>query len=77
MTDPTLLSATELAAAIAARRISSSEAVRAYLERIECLNPALNAVINLDSERAMAAAARADRRSPSGRLHGVPMTLKD
>lgn len=75
--DPTLLSATELAALIAARHISSSEAVRAYLERIERVNPALNAVIHLDPERAQAAAADADRRSPSGRLHGVPMTLKD
>ena len=77
VTDATPLSATELAAAIAARRVSSTEAVHAYLERIERINPALNAVIHLDPERAFAAAARADRRSPDGRLHGVPMTLKD
>jgi amidase len=77
MTDPTPLSATELAAAIARRTLSSTEAVRAYLARIERLNPELNAVIHLEPERALAAAARADRRSPAVRLHGVPMTLKD
>ncbi len=71
--DPTGLSASQLAAAISARSISPAEAVRAYLERIERLNPSLNAVIHLDAERALAAAAR----PTAGRLSGVPMTLKD
>jgi amidase len=71
--DPTQLSASQLAAAITARSISPAEAVRAYLERIERLNPSLNAVIHLDAERALADAAR----PPAGRLSGVPMTLKD
>lgn len=78
MSDPTALSATDLAAAIRARHLSSSEVAGSYLERIRRLNPALNAVIHLDEERALADAARADAvRRPRGRLHGVPMTLKD
>jgi amidase len=71
--DPTQLSASELAAAISARSISPAEAVRAYLERIERLNPSLNAVIHLDADRALAAAAR----PTAGRLCGVPMTQND
>lgn len=73
MTDPTLLSASELAAAISARALSAAEAVGAFLERIERLNPSLNAVTHLDADGALAVAAR----SPTGRLGGVPMTLKD
>lgn len=78
MTNPTSLSATALAAAIRARRLSATEVMRAYLDRIEGMNPALNALIHLDPERALAEAARADAVTrPIGRLHGVPMTLKD
>ncbi|HET8776392.1 MAG TPA: amidase, partial [Candidatus Limnocylindria bacterium] len=73
MTDPTVLSASALAAAISERSISPADAMRAHLERIERLNPALNAVIHLDADRAFAAAAR----PRAGRLSGVPMTLKD
>lgn len=78
MSGLTAQSATNLAAAIRARRVSATEVMRAFLERIERLNPALNAVIHVHPERALAAAARADAaRSPRGRLHGVPLTLKD
>lgn len=78
MSDPTALSATDLASALRARQLSATEVMRAYLERIERLNPSLNAVIHLDPGRALAASARADAaRSTRGRLHGVPMTLKD
>ena len=45
------------------------------------MNPALNAVVSLDGERAEAAAAAADgavaRGDALGRLHGLPITLKD
>lgn len=41
----TTLSATELAKMIAAGDISSLEAVEAHIERIEYVNPSLNAVV--------------------------------
>jgi amidase len=79
------MSATELAAAIRERRISSVEAVTACLRQIERHNGALNAVVTLDAEGALSQAREKDaqlaRRSQGdggiGALHGVPMTLKD
>jgi amidase len=79
-TDLCFRSATEVAALIAARDISSEEAVRACLARIEAVNDRLNAVVALapralDQARdADAALARGETRGP---LHGVPFTLKD
>jgi amidase len=73
--------ATELVAALAQRTISSREAVEVYLARIERHNPALNSVVTLDAERALAEADAADRallRGESrGPLHGLPVTIKD
>jgi amidase len=81
MDDLTNLSALDLAAAIRERRVSSAEAVDAYLARIERYNPALNAIVTLDAEgarrRAAAADARLARGEGRGLLHGVPITLKD
>jgi amidase len=74
-------SATELAAALARRERSSRELVETHLRRIECHNPALNAVVTLDGERALAAADAADRALARGEamgpLHGLPITVKD
>lgn len=79
--DPCAASATEIAAAIRARTVSSREMVEASLARIARVNPVLNAVVALDAEQALAAADAADaalaRRSATGPLHGVPMTVKD
>ncbi|HMI89907.1 MAG TPA: amidase [Polyangiales bacterium] len=81
--DPTLelRSATELAAAIAARRISCLELCDACLRRIERLNPVLNAVITLDGERARSRARALDEQLARGELarplHGLPITIKD
>lgn len=76
-----LSSATELAAEVAAGRLSSRELLTHYLERVERLNPAVNAVITLDVEAATAAAAAADAAfaagGPTGPLHGLPLTVKD
>ena len=78
MTDPIAVSATRLAAAIRRREVSATEAVGAHVKRIGRLNLAINAVIHLDEERALAAAGRADAvRDLRGPLHGIPMTLKD
>lgn len=72
------LSATDLAASIARREVSATDATSAYLDRIEKRNPRLNAVVHLDADRALIAARRLDNmRGPKGPLHGVPMTLKE
>src|SRR5438105_3243599 len=81
MTQLPLRSATELAAAIRGKEISSSELLERYLSRIEALNPGLGAVVTLDAERARREAAEADRRlargDEAGPLHGLPVTVKD
>ena len=51
------LSIGELARRLAAKEISSVELTRHFLERIERLNPSLNAVITLTADRALEAAA--------------------
>ena len=74
-------SAKSIAAAIREKRMSSVEMVDAFLARIEEVNPALNAVVQLRAEEARADAQRADaalaRGESWGPLHGVPMTIKD
>src|SRR5829696_1372735 len=74
-------SAAVLVGALAQGELSSRELVEEYLRRIELHNPALNAVVTLDAERALAEAAAADRDlargASSGPLHGLPITVKD
>ncbi|MEQ1682368.1 MAG: amidase [Burkholderiaceae bacterium] len=81
MTDLAFESASNLAAAIRTRRISSRELLALYLQRVERFNPALNAVVTLDAERAFMRADAADaalaRGESWGALHGVPITIKD
>jgi len=77
--DPRALSLVDLAAAIRGGRITSEQAVRAYLDRIDAVNPGLNAVVQLRHEQAIAEAHAADRAPLANRgpLHGVPVTIKD
>lgn len=74
-------SAVQLACAIRSRRVRSVEVVEACLQRIAQLNPALNAVVQVASEQALAQAQAADAAlalsKPTGPLHGVPFTVKD
>jgi amidase len=81
MTDPSRMSATELTAALRRRDISSRELLDHYLTRIADDAGAVNAVVTLDLERAMAAARTADDAlaagAPTGPLCGLPMTVKD
>ena len=74
-------SARELARQLSERRVSSVEVLEAHLERIEQHNPALNAVVSLEPDRARERTEAADaalaRGEVWGPLHGVPMTLKD
>src|ERR1700674_2975163 len=72
------LSATELAHSIASRQVSSTEAVRAHIRRIEELDGRIHAVVVPLFEEALAEAAKADGGSAEGRpLHGVPVTVKE
>lgn len=73
--------AVDLAAAIADRQLSAREVVEAFLQRIEAVNPAVNAVTVVLAEEARTAAGVADRAVaaglPLGPLHGVPFTVKE
>ncbi len=71
---------TELAAALAARKVSSVELTRLYLDRIKALNGRLNAFITVDEERSLAQARVADERHARGEaapLTGIPVAHKD
>ncbi len=74
-------SAASIAQAIRGREVSAAETVEAHLRRIDEVNPKLNAVVQLASERAMDEARAADaalaRGESLGPLHGVPITIKD
>ncbi len=74
-------SALALARAIRKKEVSSEEIVRACIDRIEDVNPRLNAVVQLPAELAIRQAHEADqalaRGEIKGPLHGVPFTLKD
>lgn len=75
------LTARELAQTIRERKVSAVEVVQAHLAHIERHNPALNAIVTLDGERALDRAREADaalaRGEIWGPLHGVPVTIKD
>ena len=73
--------ATELARMIRSKAVSPVEVAQAVLERIERLNPQLNAICTLTADSALAAARAAEsavmRGDSLGRLHGLPVTIKD
>src|SRR6476646_5906963 len=75
------MSATQMAEGVRKGEISAVELVEAHFERIEEVNPALNAVIRLTADEARMRAQEADaaraRGENWGPLHGVPMTVKD
>ena len=75
------LGAAEAARRLRAREFSSTELVQALLNRIEAVNPTVNAIREVLDEHALHAAGEADRRllsgSSCGPLDGVPVTVKD
>jgi amidase len=76
--DLTSRPAVALAAAIAAREVTAAEVVEAHLRRIEDVDAAVNALVRVDADRALARAREADAApEPWGPLHGVPFTVKD
>lgn len=79
--DLTRLDAADLAAKLAAGDVSSVEATRAHLDRIEAVDGAVHAFLHIAGERALADAADVDRRRAAGEslgsLAGVPIAIKD
>ncbi|MER9163873.1 amidase [Mesorhizobium sp. M0715] len=76
------LSAVELARAIRERELSVREVVAAFLDRIEAVNPLVNAIVSLrdradilrDADAADASLSRAEAAGP---LFGLPIAIKD
>ena len=56
----------ELREALRSRTVSAREVVEDHLARIEAVNPALNAVVTVEAERALEAADGADRLAAAG-----------
>jgi fatty acid amide hydrolase 2 len=75
------MSAVELARGIAERRFGSREVVDAHIDRIEAVNPSLNALVEPRFELARCEADVADslvaQGAELGPLHGVPCTIKE
>ncbi len=74
-------SATELAAAMRRGKLGPVEAIETHIERIERLDPLVNAVVVRCFERARQEARAAERALLAGEdvgpLHGVPITVKE
>src|ERR1700694_194570 len=75
------LQAVELLYLMEAGSVSAVEVLGAHLDRIDRVNPALNAIVTLATDDALIAARAADdaRRqgTPVGPLHGLPVGVKD
>ncbi|MBB5077156.1 amidase [Nonomuraea endophytica] len=77
MTDLHYLTATEMSRLLRAREISAVELLQAHLDRIEQVNPRVNAIVTLAAEQAMVTARALDSVAPAGPLHGLPVAHKD
>jgi Asp-tRNA(Asn)/Glu-tRNA(Gln) amidotransferase A subunit family amidase len=77
---PALLSASRIATEIRKKSISPVEVARIHLERIERLNPKLNAFVDWQPERVLQQASDAEKAvmcgAELGPLHGVPLSIK-
>ncbi|WP_170984261.1 amidase [Rhodoligotrophos defluvii] len=75
------LTVSEAAGLIARKEISPVELTEAFLQRIEAVNPMVNAYVLVTAERALNDARRAEREIVAGHyrgpLHGVPVGIKD
>ncbi|MFN2589073.1 MAG: amidase [Actinomycetota bacterium] len=81
MEDIWLRGAVDLAELIRTRGVSSLEVLQEFLQRIDAVNPTINAVVAFARERALEEARAADvalaQEHALGPLHGVPFTAKD
>jgi amidase len=73
--------ATALAALLRGRQVSAREVVAAHIDRVEAVDPQVNAIVTRTFESAMSKAAAADeslaRGEEPGLLHGLPVAHKD
>jgi aspartyl-tRNA(Asn)/glutamyl-tRNA(Gln) amidotransferase subunit A len=70
----------ELSLTLASKKISSLELTQLFLDRIERINPALNAFVTVDHEKSLNSARAADARiaaGSAGLLTGIPIAQKD
>lgn len=81
MTDAIFFSdATKLAEMIRSREVSAVEVMQAHLDRIDAVNPTINAIVTVAEDalkEAKAAEAAVLSGGELGPLHGVPFTVKD
>ncbi len=81
MSDVAALSLSNLSRALAEKKLSSTDATRAYLDRIGKLDGKIHSYLLVDEKGALAAAKAADERRAAGRalgpLDGVPLGIKD
>ena len=80
MDEPCALTLTGLMKRLDAGDISSEQVTKAYLKRIEALNPTLNAYVTVDAQGAVEQARNADRLRADGHkapLLGAPVAIKD
>jgi amidase len=72
------LGAVALSERLARREVSAAEVMAATLDRIERVNPRLNAIVSLrDRDALMTEAREADEAPRKGWLHGIPIAVKD
>ena len=79
MTDICSLSLTQVAQSLQKKELSAVEAATACLDRMDATEPRIAAMLTMDREGALAAAAALDKQGPdaSRPLWGVPVTVKD
>ncbi len=77
MLDILSLSGTRQAGLIREGSISAVELITAHLDRVEAVNPALNAAVEILRDSALEAARLVDKTKPAGPLAGVPFSIKD
>ena len=81
MSEPCDLSATAVLSGFASKELSPVEVVRSCIDRINALNPVVNAVVALDEKKVLEDARIAEQQIMSGDtrglLHGLPVAIKD
>lgn len=70
-------SAREIAARVARREVSAEAVARAFVERVQALEPDILAWQHFDAAQAMAQAQALDQAGATGPLAGVPIAVKD